>query len=51
MMLPWLIEQVEDTEEVMGKEFWPYGLGEREVADHVSEILLRARNGQASART
>jgi 4,5-dihydroxyphthalate decarboxylase len=26
MMLPWLIKHVEDTEAVMGKEFWPYGL-------------------------
>jgi 4,5-dihydroxyphthalate decarboxylase len=26
VMLPWLIKHVEDTESVMGKEFWPYGL-------------------------
>jgi 4,5-dihydroxyphthalate decarboxylase len=26
VMLPWLIKHVEDTEAVMGKEFWPYGL-------------------------
>ena len=26
MMLPWLIEHVEETERLLGKEFWPYGL-------------------------
>jgi 4,5-dihydroxyphthalate decarboxylase len=26
VMLPWLIKHVEDTEAVMGKEFWQYGL-------------------------
>jgi 4,5-dihydroxyphthalate decarboxylase len=31
VMLPWLIKHVEDTEAVMGKEFWPYGLGEQNV--------------------
>ena len=25
-MLPWLVEEVEETEKVMGKDFWPYGL-------------------------
>lgn len=25
-MLPWLIQHVEETEKLMGKEFWPYGL-------------------------
>ena len=24
-MLPWLLEQVEETEKVMGADFWPYG--------------------------
>jgi len=24
-MLPWLIKHVEDTEAIMGKDFWPYG--------------------------
>ena len=24
-MLPWLLEQVEQTEKVMGADFWPYG--------------------------
>ena len=26
VMLPWLIKHVEETESVMGKDFWPYGL-------------------------
>src|SRR5262249_42233234 len=26
VMLPWLIKDVEDTEALMGKDFWPYGL-------------------------
>ena len=26
VMLPWLIKHIEDTESVMGKDFWPYGL-------------------------
>jgi len=26
-MLPWLVEQVEETEKVMGEDFWPYGFG------------------------
>jgi 4,5-dihydroxyphthalate decarboxylase len=25
VMLPWLIKYVEDTEAIMGKDFWPYG--------------------------
>ncbi len=25
-MLPWLVQHVEDTEQIMGREFWPYGL-------------------------
>lgn len=24
-MLPWLIKHVEDTQDIMGKDFWPYG--------------------------
>ena len=26
-MLPWLVEQMEETEKVMGADFWPYGFG------------------------
>jgi len=25
-MLPWLVQHVEDTEKLMGRDFWPYGL-------------------------
>lgn len=25
-MLPWLVQHVEDTERIMGADFWPYGL-------------------------
>lgn len=25
-MLPWLVEHVEETEKLMGRDFWPYGL-------------------------
>lgn len=25
-MLPWLVRHVEDTERIMGRDFWPYGL-------------------------
>src|SRR5437016_4283112 len=26
VMLPWLIKHVEDTESILGKDFWPYGM-------------------------
>ena len=25
-MLPWLVQHVEDTEKLMGRDFWPYGV-------------------------
>jgi 4,5-dihydroxyphthalate decarboxylase len=25
-MLPWLLPHVEETEKLMGRDFWPYGL-------------------------
>lgn len=28
VMLPWLIAETQDTAEIMGKEFWPYGIDE-----------------------
>jgi 4,5-dihydroxyphthalate decarboxylase len=29
-MLPWLLPQVEETERLMGRDFWPYGLAANE---------------------
>ena len=37
-MLPWLVQHVEDTERVMGRDFWPYGL---EPNQHVLSTFLR----------
>ena len=37
-MLPWLIQHVEDTEKVMGRDFWAYGL---EPNEHVLSTFLR----------
>ncbi|MBV9399372.1 MAG: hypothetical protein JO062_15415 [Bryobacterales bacterium] len=37
-MLPWLVQHVEDTEEIMGRDFWPYGL---EPNEHVLSTFLR----------
>ena len=37
-MLPWLVQHVEDTETIMGRDFWPYGL---EANKHVLETFLR----------
>jgi 4,5-dihydroxyphthalate decarboxylase len=32
VMLPWLGPHVEDTEKLMGRDFWPYGLADNERA-------------------
>jgi 4,5-dihydroxyphthalate decarboxylase len=37
-MLPWLTRHLEDTEEALGKEFWPYGL---ERNQNTLDIFLR----------
>jgi 4,5-dihydroxyphthalate decarboxylase len=37
-MLPWLVQHVEDTEQTMGRDFWPYGL---EANEHVLTTFLR----------
>ena len=37
-MLPWLVQHVENTERVMGRDFWPYGL---EPNQHVLSTFLR----------
>lgn len=43
-MLPWMIQQLEDAEDVMGHDFWSYGLRER---DHRTlETFLRYHHAQ-----
>jgi 4,5-dihydroxyphthalate decarboxylase len=37
-MLPWLLPHIEETEKLMGRNFWPYGLGENE---HTLGTFLR----------
>ena len=37
-MLPWLLPQVEETEKLMGRDFWPYGL---EANEHTLSTFLR----------
>ena len=37
-MLPWLLPHVEETERLMGRNFWPYGLEENE---HTLSTFLR----------
>ena len=38
MMLPWLVRHVEETEKLLGRDFWPYGL---EPNLHTLETFLR----------
>jgi 4,5-dihydroxyphthalate decarboxylase len=47
-MLPWLVQHVEETEKLMGRDFWPYGLeaGNR----HVLETFLRYSHEQGLAK-
>lgn len=47
-MLPWLIYIEQLTREVMGPDFWPYGLGE--VNQHVLETFLRYSYEQGMAK-
>ena len=37
-MLPWLTRHLEDTERIMGRDFWPYGL---EANQHTLDTFLR----------
>lgn len=46
-MLPWLIKYVEDTEKLMGRDYWPYGL---EPNIHVLETFLRYSHEQGLAK-
>jgi 4,5-dihydroxyphthalate decarboxylase len=45
-MLPWLVEHVEETEKLMGRDFWPYGL---EPNQRVLETFLRYSHEQGLA--
>ena len=46
-MLPWLVQHVEDTEKLMGRDFWPYGL---EPNIHVLQTFLRYSHEQGLAK-
>jgi 4,5-dihydroxyphthalate decarboxylase len=46
-MLPWLVQHVEDTEKLMGRDFWPYGL---EPNVHVLQTFLRYSHEQGLAK-
>jgi 4,5-dihydroxyphthalate decarboxylase len=46
-MLPWLVEHVEETEKLMGRDFWPYGL---EPNLRVLETFLRYSQEQGLAK-
>ncbi len=48
VMLPWLTAELERTESIMGKDFWPYGL---EANRHVLESFLRYSYEQGLAST
>jgi 4,5-dihydroxyphthalate decarboxylase len=46
-MLPWLVQHVEDTEKLMGRDFWPYGLEQNK---HVLQTFLRYSHEQGLAK-
>ena len=47
VMLPWLLHHVEETEKLMGKDFWAYGF---EPNRQVLETFLRYHNEQGLSR-
>lgn len=47
VMLPWLVRHVEETHELMGGDFWPYGLAPNE---HTLETFLRYSFEQGLAK-
>jgi 4,5-dihydroxyphthalate decarboxylase len=47
-MLPWLVEHVEETEKLMGRDFWPYGLEDKNI--HVLETFLRYSHEQGLSK-
>jgi 4,5-dihydroxyphthalate decarboxylase len=46
-MLPWLLPHVEETEKLMGRDFWPYGLAANE---HTLSTFLRYSFEQGLAK-
>jgi len=46
-MLPWLVRHVEDTERIMGRDFWPYGL---EPNLHTLSTFLRYHHEQGLSK-
>ncbi len=41
LTLPWLIDHIEETRQVMGEDFWPYGLGPNRIAlDALTTFLV-----------
>jgi len=46
-MLPWLVRHVEDTERLMGRDFWPYGL---EPNLHTLDTFLRYHHEQGLSK-
>jgi 4,5-dihydroxyphthalate decarboxylase len=48
-MLPWMIQELEDAEKVLGDDFWSYGMADRE--RHTLATFLRYHHAQGlSAR-
>ncbi|MBO0786584.1 MAG: ABC transporter substrate-binding protein, partial [Actinobacteria bacterium] len=47
-MLPWLYAEAERTTELLGSDFWPYGLGPNEVT--LAAFLRYAREQQLATR-
>ena len=46
-MLPWLVDHIDKTTELMGADFWPYGL---EANRHVLETFLRYSHEQGLSK-
>jgi len=46
-MLPWLMEYVEETEKVMGRDFWPYGF---QANQHVLTAFLKYHHEQGLSK-
>ena len=46
-MLPWLVSHVEEAQQVIGEDWWPYGL---EANRHVLETFLRYHHEQGLSK-